>query len=163
MLFAAVGGQGTGKTRAIKNLNPERTYIINCSNKPLTFPGSMAMYSEEQNNYFSTDSYAKVLRKIKEVQGLEHVKTLILDDIGFVMSEEFFARSDEGGYNKFGDIGDYVCQCKTLLTAGISHRDNQHPRLHYVVRFNDYRKHTTVEASRVHLLVTGGKGGQNEV
>jgi ABC-type phosphate/phosphonate transport system ATPase subunit len=39
-LIGIVGSTGTGKSTAIKHLNPEETYIINVAKKELPFKGS---------------------------------------------------------------------------------------------------------------------------
>ena len=38
-------------------------------------------------------------------------------------------------------VGFEISSIKTSLIAGNSQEDNQQPRLIYLVRFNDYRKH----------------------
>lgn len=47
-----------------------------------------------------------------------HIKNLILDDIGFVMTTELFNRSKETGFGKFTDIGlhmqQIISKAKTL-------------------------------------------------
>ena len=63
-----------------------------------------------EKNYFVTNKYSDIIDRIRAVNAAEHIKTLILDDIGFVMSEEFFERSAESGYTKFTDIGKHMQQ-----------------------------------------------------
>ena len=48
--IAVVGNTGTGKTWSMKHLPPEKTFIINVTNKPLTWKGGRAAYTKETKN-----------------------------------------------------------------------------------------------------------------
>ena len=50
-LIGVVGETGTGKSTAVKHLNPEETYIINVAKKELPFKGSQKLYNAENKNY----------------------------------------------------------------------------------------------------------------
>lgn len=47
-LIGVVGETGTGKSTAIKHLNPEETYIINVASKELPFRGSEKLYNTKR-------------------------------------------------------------------------------------------------------------------
>lgn len=49
------------------------------------------------------------------------ITTLVLDDIGFIMSTEFFRRANETGFNKFSDIGAHMFH---IINTAKSLRDN---------------------------------------
>jgi hypothetical protein len=103
------GETGTGKTRSVKNLNPKETYIINVLNKPLSFKGSNSLYNEEQRNMKSVGDYQHVLTLMQSVNTKAlHVKNLIIDDCGFIMQNEYFARAKEAGYGKFSEFGQHM-------------------------------------------------------
>jgi hypothetical protein len=105
------GDTGTGKSRAMKNLNPKETYIVNVLNKPLPFKGSGSLYSSTIGNMYSTDNYVAILNAVKQVDGkMPGIKNLILDDIGFTMTTELFNRSAETGFVKFTEIGLHMQQ-----------------------------------------------------
>jgi dephospho-CoA kinase len=50
-LIGIVGQTGTGKSTAIKHLDPKETYIINVAKKELPFKGSEKLYNTENKNY----------------------------------------------------------------------------------------------------------------
>lgn len=104
-----VGPTGSGKSTSMKNLDPKETYVINVLNKPLPFKGSRGMYAEEKKNIQSTDDYFQV-KQLLEIIPVKRtdIKNIIIDDVGFVMTTEFFKRSHETGYNKFTDIGKHM-------------------------------------------------------
>jgi len=105
------GDTGTGKSTSLKNLDPKETYIINTLNKPLPFKGSKSLYNAENRNTKSTDSYAEVYATLEAIdKKATHIKNLILDDIGFVMTTELFARAKENGFGKFTDIAQHMQQ-----------------------------------------------------
>lgn len=107
------GDTGTGKSTSIRNLDPKETYIINVLNKPLPFKGSKSLYNESVKNTKSTDSYDQVRKLLEVINTLpetKHIKNVIIDDVGFVMTTELFGRSKETGFGKFTDIGLHMQQ-----------------------------------------------------
>jgi len=89
---------GSGKSTSLKNLDPKATYIINTLNKPLPFKGSKSLYNAENRNIKETDNYSELLGLMKGInEEAKHIKNLILDDIGFIMTTELFARAKETG------------------------------------------------------------------
>lgn len=92
------GETGTGKSSSIKNLNPDETYIINTLNKPLPFKGSKSLYNTDKKNTKSTDSYSDIQGILKAINdNAPHIKNVIIDDVGFIMTTELFARAKETG------------------------------------------------------------------
>lgn len=110
-VVAIVGDTGTGKSRSIKDLNPDETFVINVLNKPLPFEGSKDMYSVDKKNSYATDSYSDVINIISTLpEKRPDIKNIIVDDVGFCMTTEFFKRSKESGYSKFSDMGLHMQQ-----------------------------------------------------
>jgi hypothetical protein len=99
-----VGESGTGKSTSIKNLDPKITYLINGAGKPLPFKGSELMYKVGTNltQSYSAPEIVGVLDAIDK-QAL-HIKNVVIDDSGFVMTEMFFAKAQETGYTKFTQL-----------------------------------------------------------
>ncbi len=100
-----IGDTGTGKSTAIKTLDPKETFIFNILNKPLPFKGSSKLYNVTEKNIYVTDSWSKVIDMLVKASEQTTIKNIILDDIGFVATKEFFDRSSEVGFSKFSDIG----------------------------------------------------------
>lgn len=110
-----VGDTGTGKSTSVRTLNPSETYIINVLNKPLPFKGSAGIYNAEKKNTSSTDSYKTVYEVLKSInEKAPHIKHVVIDDVGFVATKEFFDRSSEVGFSKFSDIGVHMQQIINL-------------------------------------------------
>lgn len=101
-----IGDTGTGKSTSVQGLKPDETYIINVLNKGLPFRKSNEMYNSENKNISTTDHYGKVLDILKAINDkAPHIKNVVLDDIGFVATTEFFNRASESGFTKFSEIG----------------------------------------------------------
>ena len=104
-MMIVVGPTGSGKTRSVKNLNPESTVIINVTNKPLPFRGSEKIFSEDKDNLLhltAWDSIASTIQTISD-EG-PHIKYIIIDDARYIMEKELFQKVNVVGYSKFTEI-----------------------------------------------------------
>lgn len=105
-----ISESGAGKSTAIKNLNPDETFIINVANKPLPFKGWKSMYpiwsKENQNGTMYTRALAnEILACLKYVNDKRpEIKNIVIDDLQYMSAFEYFERADEKGYEKFNKI-----------------------------------------------------------
>ena len=111
-----IADSGTGKSTAIRNLNPDETFIINIANKPLPFKGWKKDYTliskeNKKGNLASASSAAGIMKAITHVdQNMGHIKTLVVDDWQYMSSFEYFDRANEKGYDKFTQIAANLAQ-----------------------------------------------------
>ena len=116
-----MGESGTGKSTAIRTLDPTTTFIINVMNKPLPFRGYKSQYKVvssdgKEGNYYSSKSYDNITLVIKKINATRpDIKTLIIDDFQYLMSNEFMDRALERGYDKFSEIGKHAYDLLQLL------------------------------------------------
>lgn len=97
-IVIVLGKSGTGKSTSIKGLNPKETVIINTLKKRLPFKGSASMYNKENKNLFNVDDYSTVITYLQSISDkATYVKTIVLDDIIYVMRKEYFNRAKESG------------------------------------------------------------------
>ena len=92
-LIAIVGESGSGKTTSIRNLDPEKTFIISTTGKRPGIKGAAKKYptfaiqnGEITGNFFvssNVDSIAKVLQIIDKK--MPHITTVVIDDYQYVM------------------------------------------------------------------------------
>lgn len=105
-----LGESGSGKSTSIRTLNPEDTFLINVIGKPLPFRGSLSKYKKLSpdgisGNYYATDETNTIKRIIKLVNDKRpETKTLILDDFGYTITNNFMRKANQRGYDKFVDI-----------------------------------------------------------
>ena len=101
-LVGIVGATGTGKSTAIKHLNPEETYIINVAKKELPFKGSEKIYNTDKKNYKEIEDANEISRLIKTISDkAPHIKNIIIEDSNYIMGFNMVAKATEVGYTKF--------------------------------------------------------------
>lgn len=90
-VIGVMGESGSGKTTAMRNLDPKVTFYIDCDKKGLNWKGWRSQYSVDNMNYWSSDSYSVVaglLRKINEQENLKHIRFVVIDTINGIMVAE---------------------------------------------------------------------------
>lgn len=105
-----IGESGTGKSTSIRTLPAEETYIINVINKRLPFKGANKKYHattpDKPGNIFASDKTQKILAAIKYVNdNMPHIKNLVIDDMGYTISNSFMQKALINGFQKFTEIG----------------------------------------------------------
>ena len=101
-LIGIVGSTGTGKSTAIKHLNPEETYIINVAKKELPFKGSDKLYNKETKNYKEVDDANEISRLLMTISDkAPHIKNIIIEDSNYIMGFTMVDKATEVGYTKF--------------------------------------------------------------
>jgi len=88
------GKSGTGKTASFRNYKADEIAYINILDKPLPFKSDIDVKA--------IDNYDTI---IKGLQGTEK-KLVVIDDAGYLLTNELFARSKETGYGKFTQIAE---------------------------------------------------------
>ena len=101
-----LGESGRGKSRSIKNLNPEETLVIKSISKP--FPFRSAEWKQfdakaKTGSVWSTDSYNVIKQAIRGAKSLGK-NIIVIDDAQYLMANEFMNKSSQKGYDKFTEI-----------------------------------------------------------
>jgi energy-coupling factor transporter ATP-binding protein EcfA2 len=101
-LIGIVGATGTGKSTAIKHLNPTESYIINVAKKELPFKKSEKMYNAENKNYKEVDDITEITRLLKTIsEKAPHIKNVVIEDSNYMMAFRMADKATEIGYTKF--------------------------------------------------------------
>lgn len=91
-VIGVMGESGSGKTTAMRNLDPKKTFYMDCDKKGLNWKGWKKQYSADNQNYWASDSFTVVtglLRKINEEEKFKHIKYIVIDTInGLMVAEE---------------------------------------------------------------------------
>lgn len=127
--IAIVGESGTGKSTSLRNLNPEDTFLISTTGKPLPFRGYKKKYQElhKENgewvgNYYVSSKYDKIITTLKLINSkLPQIKQVIIDDWQYMLSYEFVDRASEVGYTKFTELAQHAME---VLRYSEQMRDN---------------------------------------
>jgi adenylate kinase family enzyme len=91
-VIGVMGESGAGKTTAMRNLPPKETFYLDCDKKGLNWKDWRKQYSEENKNYWKSDSFSVVsglLDKIETEDQFKHIKYVVIDTLnGLMVAEE---------------------------------------------------------------------------
>lgn len=99
-----LGESGTGKTCSLRNLDPTQTLLIQPIRKPLPFPAKgwvERKHKDDGGNVFVTDNASQIVAAILKAK----YPIVVIDDWQYILSNQFMARRNERGFDKFTDIG----------------------------------------------------------
>lgn len=150
--IAIVGESGTGKSTSLRNLNPETTFIVSTTGKPLPFRAWKKKYipikiegKNVSGNYYVSSKWDQILKILQIIDKMmPHIKQVIIDDFQYVLSYEFVDRATEVGYTKFSELAQHAMEilrysekmredCKMIfLTHSENIGDNVNPK--YVIK-----------------------------
>jgi hypothetical protein len=108
-----IGESGSGKSTSLENLNHEETFIISIINKPLPFAGYNKKYipvykdeaGETKGNYYVCDDKDLIIRLLKTISKKRpEIKTIVIDDFQYFMTNLFMDKALEKGYDKFSEL-----------------------------------------------------------
>lgn len=107
----------TGKSTSLRNLNPEETFIISTTGKPLPFKGWRKKYTpfkiedgKPVGNYYVSSNWEQILKVLKLVNKMPKIKQVIIDDMQYILSYEFVDRATEIGYSKFSELAQHLME-----------------------------------------------------
>lgn len=99
-----IGESGSGKSSAMRNMNPAETLLIQAISKPLPFKSkNWTRFDREANktgNVFVTDQTEEMAMLMRKTSR----KVIVIDDYQYVMANEYMRRTSETGFTKFTEI-----------------------------------------------------------
>lgn len=104
---------GFGKTFSIGNvpelghegLNPQETYIISVTSKPLTFPKSRDLYKTAQKgkaatgNRYISNNPEEVATLLEQLLSSPY-KNIVVDDFNYLMQDYYMDNALKGGWDR---------------------------------------------------------------
>lgn len=109
-----IGKSGSGKSRALADLDSKITFLINVNRKPLPFKGYKGKYvpitkDNPKGNLLESDDPETIIRTIDHIdKNRPEIKVCVVDDFQYIMANEFMRRAKERGYVKFTEIGEHA-------------------------------------------------------
>lgn len=110
-VIGVMGESGSGKTTAMRNLDPKTTFYVDCDKKGLSWKGWKKQYNGETKNYIQTDApttVMQILTHVNEDDQYKHIKTVVIDTINGVMVAEEMRNAKVNGFGKWTDLAQYV-------------------------------------------------------
>lgn len=108
------GKSGSGKSRSLKNFAKDEIALINVEGKDLPFKGKGFDLTMNEVSFASVAIQA--LKKLPE-----NIKTIVIDDAGYLMSHYFMAnhRNMKGNaqFDMYNQIGDDMCELVKAIKA----------------------------------------------
>ena len=122
MPILILGFSGSGKSRAVKTLNPAETFLINCGKKPLPFKNSGSLYTiinSETNpsgNMITTKNYKKIHSALDKINDEKpEINNIVIDDSHELIIDEFMQKHSSIGkgtdvYQLYNSLADHFYQ-----------------------------------------------------
>lgn len=125
-IICLAGLSNSGKSTSMKYLDPESTFIVSCTNKQLQIPGFRKKYPKvaiQDNkligNWYINNNYEQIEKIVGIVsKARPEIKTVVIDDTNYLLSNETFANALNKGYEKFAVMAknyyDLIQFCQNL-------------------------------------------------
>ena len=124
-MICVMGESGSGKTTAMRTLDPSSTYYIDCDRKGLSWRGWREQYNAERKNFFQTRDLGQiggVLMGISEKRA--DIKTIVIDTLNTAMvDQEVKQMGSKDGYSKWIDLAQNVwniCEAAATLRPDLT-------------------------------------------
>ena len=103
------GKTGTGKTSAIRTLDPSETVIFKVINRTLPFKFA-GVYGKEQKNLFNASTYEDILKGLAWANKQPNVKNIVITDGTYIIRQEYFKKANVTGYQKYTEFAMHMQQ-----------------------------------------------------
>ena len=126
-VVGVMGESGAGKTTAMRNLDPKKTFYIDSDKKGLNWKGWRKAYSADNMNYWSSDSFSVVsglLNKINTEDKFKHIKYVVIDTLnGLMVAEEMRILAMQSG-DKRSAWSDLAQNGWSIINQALGMRDD---------------------------------------
>ena len=126
-VIGVMGESGSGKTTAMRNLDPKKTFYIDSDKKGLNWKGWKKQYNVSNKNYWASDSFSVVsglLDKINTEEQFKNIKYVVIDTLnGMMVAEEMKILAMQSG-DKRSAWSDLAQNGWALINKALELRDN---------------------------------------
>ena len=110
-VIGLMGESGSGKTTAMRTLDPKTTFYIDCDGKGLSWKGWKEQYNAKNMNYWKTDitqSVQSMIDKISTDEKFKHIKVVVIDTLNGLMVADEVRRMKEKNFDKWMDLAQCI-------------------------------------------------------
>lgn len=146
-----LGESGMGKSTSLRNLNPEKTLLIQALKKPLPFRNSNNVWTYKtkdnpEGNIYVTDNYEVICKAIK----LTKKEIIVIDDFQAVMTNKFMSEvlnkaNKDSIFHKYNEIGYQIWSVFEAATSAEAYK-----RIYILA-------HSTIDDNGITRMSTIGK------
>lgn len=104
VLILAEGVPGSGKSRAILNLDPDTTVILRPNTKDLPFPGARKIYNKEEKNLFQVKDLNHLGEYLMKINKGSKIRTIVVEDFSHLLGQRVLADTNISGYGKWNKL-----------------------------------------------------------
>lgn len=126
-VIGVMGESGSGKTTAMRNLDPKKTFYIDSDKKGLNWKGWKKQYNVSNKNYWCSDSFSVVtglLDKINTEDQFKNIRYVVIDTLnGMMVAEEMKILAMQSG-DKRSAWSDLAQNGWALINKALELRDN---------------------------------------
>ena len=111
-LICVMGESGSGKTTAMRTLDPKITYYVDCDGKGLAWKGWRKQYNAEAKNYIVSRDIPSITNLIVNIsEKKSETKTIVVDTLNTCMVDKEVKGMKENGDGKWIDLTQFVWGC----------------------------------------------------
>lgn len=103
-LILSLGEPGTGKSRAILNLDPDTTVLIKPNRKDLPFRGGAIKYNEEKKNTVNCKTFGEIQKILQSINAGTRIKTVVIEDLTHYFSHRVMQDASKKGFEKWSEL-----------------------------------------------------------
>lgn len=110
-VIGIMGESGSGKTTAMRTLDPKTTFYIDCDGKGLSWKGWKKQYNAQNMNYWKTDitqSVQSMLDRINTDEKFKKVNVVVIDTLNGLMVADEVRRMKEKNFDKWTDLAQCI-------------------------------------------------------
>jgi len=144
------GEPGTGKSRAIKSLDPNKTLIVKPNSKDLPFKGARTLYNKEKGNVVVTKDLHSLKTIIQKVNEGTKFNVIVIEDLTHFWSHRVMKESAIKGYDKWTILG--MDSYNALISIEDELRDDL-----YIIIIGHTQRSENLAGDKVVNLQTPGK------
>ena len=104
VLILTEGDPGSGKSRAIKNLDPETTVILRPNSKDLPFKGARKLFNKENKNLFTVNNLPELREYVSKINSGKKIKVVIVEDFTHLLGQRVLEDTSIKGYDKWNNL-----------------------------------------------------------
>lgn len=110
-VIGIMGESGSGKTTAMRTLDPKSTFYIDCDGKGLSWKGWRDQYNTKNMNFWQNDvvqDIQKMLVRINTEEKFKRFKVVVIDTLNGIMVTDEVRRMKEKNFDKWVDLAQCV-------------------------------------------------------